>query len=74
MSRIDGKSFSEHGYPINLAHIGSAREVIEAELYPRTKLEERVFWIDRFSGVLTALTVWHIMFGAIAFFIMKGMK
>lgn len=74
MSKIDGKNYSEHGYPINLPHVRAPYQIIEAELYPRTKLEERVFWLDSLGGVLSALISWFTMFGAIAFFITKGMK
>ena len=53
-SKIDGKSFSEYGYPINISHVRSAKNIIFADLYPRTRLEEKVFLADSAGGVWLA--------------------
>ncbi|THF58109.1 hypothetical protein [Pseudothauera rhizosphaerae] len=71
-SKIDGKEYSEHGYPINLSGVGSWREVIEADLYPTTKEEECVYWVGAIGGIWISTVGWFIMFGAIGFFIRIG--
>lgn len=72
-SKIDGENYSEHGYPINLSHVGSSQDIKQGELYPRTKLEERVFLADRAAGLWLAIFMWFVLFGGISvLFSMKG--
>lgn len=61
--KIDGKNYSEYNYPINLSHIGSPQEIERYDLYPRTKLEERVFFADSAGGLWGAIFVWFGLFG-----------
>jgi hypothetical protein len=65
-SKIDGKTYSEHGYPINISGVRSAKNVVEYELYPRTKTEENVFFVDSFSGIFGSVFMWFVLFGAFA--------
>jgi len=65
-SKWDGKKYSEYGYPINLQGIRSSQNILFAELYPRTKLEERVFWVDKLGGILISLFGLFNLFGAFA--------
>jgi len=71
-SKIDGKSYSEYGYPINLSHIGSADDIMIGDLFPRTKLEEKVFLVDSAGGAWMATVWWFIVFGIISFFVKMG--
>lgn len=71
-SKIDGKSFSEYGYPINLSHVRSAENIILGDLYPRTRLEEKVFLADSAGGIWLATLMWFILFGGISIFIKSG--
>lgn len=73
-SKIDGKKYSHHGYPINLSGVRSSQQVIDMELYPRTKLEERVFWIDLIGGVWLATTWWFVIFGGFVMMLKLGGK
>ncbi len=65
-SKWDGKKYSEYGYPINLQGIKSPKNILFAELYPRTRLEERVFGVDSLGGILDSLFGLFILFGAFA--------
>lgn len=67
MKKVDGKIYSEYGYPFNLAHVGTPEEILLAELYPRTKIEEKNFFINSFMGVWGAMFFWFVIFGAIVF-------
>jgi hypothetical protein len=49
-SKRDYKKMSHHGYPINLGGAGS-QEIIDMDLYPRTTIEEKVFFADFVSGI-----------------------
>lgn len=72
-SKIDGESYSEYGYPINLSYGISPQNIKQAELYPRTKLEERVFFADSAGGIWLATFMWFVLFGGIAGLLsMKG--
>jgi hypothetical protein len=71
-SKLDGKSFSEYGYPINLNHVGSPQDVMRGDLYPRTRLEEKVFFSDSAGGVWLATVMWFVLFGGISIFIKSG--
>lgn len=71
-SKIDGKSYSEYGYPINLSQIRSAENILHGELYPRTKIEEKVFFADFAGGVWMATVFWFVAFGGISFLIKSG--
>lgn len=68
-SKIDGKSFSEYGYPINLSHIRSAKNIIKGDLFPRTRTEERIFFADFAGGLWIATAFWHVLFGGISWLI-----
>lgn len=55
----------EWGFP-------SPKQVVEKELYPRTRKEEFVFWVDIFFGAI-GTTVWlYLPFGVLAYFIRIG--
>lgn len=71
-SKIDGKSFSEHGYPINLSQVGSPKDIILGDLYPRTRLEEKVFFADFAGGIWVATAMWFVLFGGISILIKSG--
>lgn len=71
-SKIDGKNYSEYGYPINMSHVRSSRSVINGELYPRTKIEERIFWIDSFGGLWGASVGWFALFGGATLILNSG--
>jgi hypothetical protein len=71
-SKIDGKSFSEYGYPINLSHVGSPQDVVHGDLYPRTRLEEKVFFADSAGGIWLATVMWFVLFGGISILIKSG--
>jgi len=72
-SKIDGESHSEYGYPINLSHVRSPQNIKRGDLYPRTKLEERVFFADSAGGIWLATCMWFVLFGGISvLFSMKG--
>ncbi|WP_149028957.1 hypothetical protein [Serpentinimonas barnesii] len=71
-SKWDGKKYSEYGYPINLQGVGSPQDILFAELYPRTKLEERVFWVDSLGGLLGSLFVPFVVFGGFAAMLKSG--
>lgn len=62
-SKIDGENFSHHAYPINLSGVRSAQQVIDMELYPATKVEERVYFFDFVGGVWISLFFWPGMLG-----------
>jgi hypothetical protein len=49
-SKRDYKKISHHGYPINLGGAGS-KEIIDMDLYPRTAIEEKVFFADFVLGI-----------------------
>jgi len=70
--KIDGSTFSEYGYPINLANIRSAKNILQGDLYPRTKIEERVFFADFAGGIWIATLFWFVAFGGISFLIKSG--
>jgi hypothetical protein len=67
--KVDGKNYSEHGYPINMSHIRSTKNIISGDLYPRTKLEEKIFFIDIFGGIFFAIAFWFVVFGGISFLV-----
>lgn len=48
--KIDGESFSEYGYPINLTNIRSSENIVLGDLYPRTRLEEKFFLLIVLAG------------------------
>lgn len=68
-SKLDGASCSHHGYPINLSGVRSSRLVLDLELFPRTKQEEKIFLADFISGIWAALVFWPILLGAVSIFI-----
>ncbi len=70
--RIDGSTFSEYGYPINLANIRSAKSILQGDLYPRTRIEEKVFFADFAGGIWIVTAFWFIAFGGISFLIKSG--
>lgn len=71
-SKVDGKSYSEYGYPINLSHVRSAKNIILGDLYPRTRLEEKVFLADSAGGIWLATLMWFVLFGGISILIKSG--
>lgn len=72
-SKIDGKNYSEYGYPINISHVRAPKNIKQGELYPRTKLEEKVFFADSAGGIWLATFMWFVLFGGISvLFSMKG--
>ena len=73
-SKIDGKSYSEYGYPINLSHVGSPQDVMRGDLYPRTRLEEKVFFADSAGGVWLGTVMWFVLFGGISIFVKSGVN
>jgi hypothetical protein len=66
-SKIDGNNYSHHHYPINLKGVRSPQQVIDMELYPASKIEERVFWVDFIGGVWLSIFFW---FGILGGFVM----
>ena len=72
MKKIDGKIYSEYGYPFNLSHVRTPENIVHAELYPRTKIEEKIFFIDCFMGIWIAAIMWFLIFGGIAFIFTLG--
>lgn len=66
---IDGKAYSEFGYPINLSNVRSSKNIKFAELYPRTRIEEKVFYVDSAAGLWVATGWWFVLFGGFALFV-----
>lgn len=73
-SKIDYKKFSHHGYPINLSGVGSSQQIIEMDLFPRTKLEERVFWADFVGGIFMMFGWWFWLFGGFSALLKLGLN
>lgn len=72
-SKLDGKRHSELGYPINLTEARTSENVIDLDLYPRTKAEERIFWVDVLLSVWIATFFWPILVGGFSM-ILSSMK
>lgn len=70
--KIDGEVYSEYGYPFNLSNVRTPENIVHAELYPRTKIEEKIFFIDSFMGIWIATILWFLIFGGIAFIFTLG--
>lgn len=71
-SQADGKDYSEHGYPINLSHIGSPINIALGELYPRTRIEEKIFLVDSAGALWLATVSWFVLFGGLSILIRLG--
>ena len=67
--KLDGKNYSEYGYPINLSGVRSTKNIAQGDLYPRTRLEENIFYVDCAGGIWAATVFWFIAFGLISIYI-----
>lgn len=71
-SKRDYKNISHHGYPINLGGSGS-KDILDMDLYPRTAIEERVFFADFLSGIF-GFCWWFWIFGGFAIILKSGVN
>lgn len=72
-SKIDGAKHSYHSYPINLTDVRSPQQILDMELYPISKIEERVFWADFLGGIWISVFFWFGIFGGLVMLInLKG--
>jgi hypothetical protein len=71
-SKRDYKKISHHGYPINLGGAGS-QDILDLDLYPRTVVEEKVFFADFLSGIL-GFCWWVWIFGGFSIILKSGVN
>jgi hypothetical protein len=71
-SKRDYKKISHYGYPINLGGAGS-QEIIDMDLYPRTTIEEKVFFADFVSGIF-GFGWWFWLFGGFSIILKSGVN
>ncbi len=67
-SKIKGISDSDCGYPYDISGVGMD-DVFKASLYPRTLIEERLFWVDIYYDLYMATVWWFLIFGGFAYFL-----
>lgn len=71
-SKRDYKDISHHGYPINLGGAGY-QEILDMDLYPRTTVEEKVFFADFLSGIF-GFGWWFWLFGGFSIILKAGVN
>ena len=67
-SKIKSISNSDYGYPYDISGVGMD-DVFKASLYPRTLIEERLFWVDIYYDLYMATVWWFLVFGGFAYFL-----